>query len=332
MVVDQGLGRAGLTSSASSVRALSISDCCAPDDQPGDGPAHVVDGPQLAGALQRVADGRDAGRAGERGGEAARRGAQEPGHGRAVRGRAAGPAAARPGRDAGRGERAGIGAGVGLEAGDDGVDVGGDAGGGRTARRDGRGEQLEQAVDPGPGDGGGDHDLHVVQFLGVQQPAQVVDAVLDLLGREHVGLVQHDGDDFRVTGERHQEPAVHGGVGILLRVQHPDHQVGLLDELVDLVGGVGHDRVVVRQVEQDQAGHRLLAAVQRAGPGVPVAARDAQPLQQRARSGHAPDAGVHVPGHRPGDPDGGEVGAGDLVEQGGLAASGAAGQRDHGVR
>jgi hypothetical protein len=39
-----------------------------------------------------------------------------------------------------------------------------------------------------------------VQLLGVQQPAQVVDAVLELLGGEQVRLVEDDGQNLGVAG------------------------------------------------------------------------------------------------------------------------------------
>ena len=152
------------------------------------------------------------------------------------------------------------------------------------------------------------------------------------LGAEQVGLVEHDGDHLGVAGQRHQVAPVYRRVRVLLRVEHPDHQVGHPDQPVDLAGRAADHRVVVGQVQQHQAVERLLAAVQRAAPRVAVAARDAEPFQQRAGARHAPDAGVRVPGHRPGHPDGGEVRPGEPVEERGLAAAGAAGQGHDRVR
>ncbi len=44
------------------------------------------------------------------------------------------------------------------------------------------------------------------------------------------------------------------GVGVLLRVHHPDQQVGALHQALRAHAVLGHDRVVVGQVEQDEAG------------------------------------------------------------------------------
>ena len=125
-----------------------------PLEQPAHGPADEVDGPQLAGALQRVADGGHPGRLGERGGELGP--ARRPGCAAAVRlstARRLPPHRAGPGvgRLRGRG-RSGVPSsslrvlpGVGQEPGGDGVHVGGDAGGGGAAGRDGLGRAAGAA-------------------------------------------------------------------------------------------------------------------------------------------------------------------------------------------
>jgi hypothetical protein len=91
-----------------------------------------------------------------------------------------------------------------------------------------------------------------VQVLRVEQPAQVGDAVIRLLGIEQVGLVQDDGEHLGVAGHRDEESPVHRRVRVLLRVEHPQHQVGQPDEPVRLHRRPRSDRVVVRQVDQDQ--------------------------------------------------------------------------------
>ena len=194
-----------------------------------------------------------------------------------------------------------------------------------------RASSLRSSSTPGPGARRGDQHLGVVQALGVEQPDQVGLAVLHLLRGEQVRLVEHHRDDRGVAGQRGEIAAVHGRVRVLLRVQHPDHQVGHPDQAVGLVrGGRGH-RVVVRQVDQDQAAQRGLTLAQRAGSRVPVPWRDAQPLQQLGGAVHAPHAGMRVLGERPDHADGREIGPGQPVEQRGLAAPGAAGQHRHGV-
>src|SRR6266704_2277179 len=42
-------------------------------------------------------------------------------------------------------------------------------------------------------------------------------------------LVEYDGEHVRVARQRDQEPPVHGRVGVLLRVEHPDHDIGHAD-------------------------------------------------------------------------------------------------------
>ena len=68
------------------------------------------------------------------------------------------------------------------------------------------------------------------------------------------------------------------GVGVLLRVEYPDHDVGHADQPVDSGPGVIHDRVVIGQVKQDQAGEVSLTAVEFARTRVPGPGRNAKPI------------------------------------------------------
>ena len=193
------------------------------------------------------------------------------------------------------------------------------------------GEHPAQRVEAVPGARGDGQHQGVVQALGVQQAAQVLLAVLDLVRREQVDLVEHHGDHAGVPGERDEVAAVHGGVRVLLRVEDEDQHVGELAQPVHRRHRRRDHRVVVGKVEQQQAVQGGLAGVQGAGPRVAVAALHAQPVEQRAGALHPPHAGVHVPGGRPGHARRRERGPGQRVEQRGLAAAGAAGQRDDGV-
>ena len=129
-------------------------------------------------------------------------------------------------------------------------------------------------------------------------------------------------------GERGEEIVVHRGVGVLLRIEHPDEDV---DEshhpLHDLaVGGTGG--VEVRKIQQDQAG----AVVGEPGyrPGVvPVA--DVQPVQQLIAALGAPDSSEGLGGRRPPGGRRRDFLAADGVEKGRFAAAGGAEESDDGV-
>ena len=61
---------------------------------------------------------------------------------------------------------------------------------------------------------------------------------------------------------------VHGGVGVLLRVEHPHQQIDHRDQQVHLQAVVELDGVVVGKVEQDEPGERPIdAVVTTTGPG-----------------------------------------------------------------
>ena len=118
------------------------------------------------------------------------------------------------------------------------------------------------------------------------------------------------------------------GVGVLLRVEHPDQQVDQLDQPVDLEPVLHPDRVEVGQVEQHQPVQRRPrrrgGRPRRAGAGPPASPaarrRSRRPRPPRWRRGR-----------RPAYPDLATALAGQRVEQRGLAAAGGAGERDHGV-
>ena len=245
--------------------------------QPADRPADVVHRPELAGTAQRLAHGGHACRPGERLDQQVDRAlGNRPGGAGLLRARGTGRVL-----------------GVAGKPGGDGVHVRGKPGAGRAPRRHRLDQQLAQPVDAGAGDGRGGEYLDIAEVLGVKQPAEVGDAVLRLPGGQPVGLVQDHRDDLGMAGQRHQVPAVHSGVGVFLRIEYPHHQVREPDHAVDLAGVTGHHRIVVRQIQQDQAGHCILAPVQRAGPGITMPALDSRanpaanpilPLPRRRRA------------------------------------------------
>ncbi len=91
------------------------------------------------------------------------------------------------------------------------------------------GQDLAQLGDPGAGAPGGGDQPHVPQPVGDEQPAQVGQTGRALGGPQPVDLVERDQHDAGVAGQRAQVALVHGGIGVLLRVQHPDQQVDQLD-------------------------------------------------------------------------------------------------------
>ena len=78
-----------------------------------------------------------------------------------------------------------------------------------------------------------------------------------------------------MLSERFQIAVMQRGIGVFLRVDHPDHRVDQLDQPIHLEPVGGLRRVVVRQVEQDQP---VQLRDRAAAESVP--ARDLQPLQQ----------------------------------------------------
>ncbi len=96
-------------------------------------------------------------------------------------------------------------------------------------------------------------DRHRVEAVEGEQASYVVDHRLAPVLGHRVDVVEDDDHDARVRGQRREVAVVDRGVGVLLRVEDPDQQVGELDEAVDLevVGHLGG--VVVGQVEQHHA-------------------------------------------------------------------------------
>ena len=125
---------------------------------------------------------------------------------------------------------------------------------------------------------------------------------------------------------------VHHLVGVLLRVEHPDDQVGEGEQPVRLHPVRLLDRVEVRQVEQDKAAQgRLVVGVQGALPGEPPRRGYAQPVQQRTGPVGTPQAGVRHAGGGPAHPDLRQLQPRERVEQAGLPAAGRPGEGHHAV-
>ena len=121
-----------------------------------------------------------------------------------------------------------------------------------------------------------------VEAVGVEETADVGEHRLETVGRHRVDVVEQDQHHVAVGGERREVAVVDRGVGVLLRVEDPDHQVGELDQPVDLevVGHLGG--VVVGQVEQHHAaqGVVLAARVEHRVAHDAVARRDAEPVEE----------------------------------------------------
>jgi hypothetical protein len=108
-----------------------------------------------------------------------------------------------------------------------------------------------------------------------------------------------------------------GSVGVLLRVEHPHQQVGVLDDPVDLQVVRYLRRVVIGQVEQHQALQVgiLSRGVEQARAGHLVAFRDADPRQDLAGVLWPPGARQRPGGGGALDADSCQVQAGEPVEQ-----------------
>ena len=165
--------------------------------------------------------------------------------------------------------------------------------------------------------------------VGVQQPSDVVEHRLSPVVGHLVDVVEHDHHHRPVRGHRCEVAVVDRGVGVLLRVQHPHHQVGELDQPVDLemVGHLGG--VVVGQVEQDDALERLvlLAEVEQGVAHGLVARRDAEVVEQLLGALLAPHARGRPRRRGTAYADRGELDPRERVERRGLARSGGAGDR-----
>ncbi|CAM5579400.1 hypothetical protein SGRI78S_06805 [Streptomyces griseus subsp. griseus] len=161
----------------------------------------------------------------------------------------------------------------------------------------------------------------------VEEAAQVVEDEVGRLAGQPVGLVEDDEGDLGVSGERAQVALVEGGVGVLLRVDDPDHRVDQRQHPVHLVAVLGGRRVVVGQVDQDEPLERL---VERGGPRVrpaPQPPGDGEAVQQ-AGGPVGPAARDGLGGGGAAQSGVGDRGPGERVEQGRLPAAGGSGDGD----
>ena len=223
---------------------------------------------------------------------------------------------------------------------------------GAAGRVEPAGRGLEVRLEPGPGhllgrdpsrdlraelgDAGavagadGEH-RHLAEPVGDEQAAYVVEHRPAPVLRDRVDVVEHDQHHALVGRVRREVAVVDRGVGVLLRVEHPDQQVGQLDQAVHLEVVRHLGRVVVGQVEQHHPVEGVVAAaavVEHRVAGGLVARRDPEPVEQLVGTLAPPDAGRGPRGGRAADADGGELEAGERVERGGLARAGGTGDRD----
>ncbi|CAO0833430.1 hypothetical protein SMICM17S_10541 [Streptomyces microflavus] len=159
----------------------------------------------------------------------------------------------------------------------------------------------------------------------VQEPAKVVEHEVGGLAGQPVDLVEDDEGDLRVPGQGAQIALVQGGVGVLLRVDDPDHRVDQRQHPVHLVPVGCRGGVVVRQVDQDEPLERL---VEGGGSGVRPAAQPAGDREAVEQAGGpvGPAARDGLGGGGAAQPGVGDLRPGQGVEQGRLAAPG--GPRD----
>jgi hypothetical protein len=175
---------------------------------------------------------------------------------------------------------------------------------------------------------------HAVETVEREQPLDVLDHPLATLTWHLVDVVEDHDHDVLVRGHRLEEVLVHRLVGVLLRVQHPDHQVRQHDQPLHLEVVAELGRVVVGEVEQDQALEvtRVTTGVEHGVARGLVPQRDAHPLEQVLGTLRAaPDAGAGPRRRRASYADRGQVETGQRVERRGLAGAGGPGDRDHGV-
>lgn len=134
-----------------------------------------------------------------------------------------------------------------------------------------------------------------------------------------------------MPGQRSQIALVEGRVGVLLGVDDPDHRVDQRQHPVHLVPVAGRRRVVVGQVDEDEALERRvgLGAAARLRPA-PQPSRDREPVQEPGGP-VGPAAGDRRRGRRPPQPGVGDLCAREGVEQGGLPAAGRPCDGDDGV-
>src|SRR5665647_2738635 len=163
-------------------------------------------------------------------------------------------------------------------------------------------------------------------------PSPVRAEQVDDVGAQHVhgvlwdrvDLVEQDEHRGLVPDQPAQVPGVERVVGVLLRVDHPDQEVYHRQQPIHHLAVLRRDRVMIGQVEQDQAAQRRLGfAVERALALEPVIGGDLEPVEQAVRLA-SPDARADLRRRRPKHAHLGERQAGNRIEQARLARSGAA--------
>ena len=192
-------------------------------------------------------------------------------------------------------------------------DVGGEPALGRLLGPDALGQLALEIVDAVAAGGGGPDDGDPLEPLVVEDAPDVAEGTCALLVRDAVDLVEHDQGDVLERGHRADVAVVDGGVGVLLRVEHPHQDVGVVDQAVHLEVVLDLGGVVVGQVEQHEAVELLVLGrvVEHAEPRHLVTCRDAHPLQQLLGAFGTPCAGQRPRGGGPSDADARELEVGE---------------------
>ena len=121
---------------------------------------------------------------------------------------------------------------------------------------------------PVPVTRGDRQDGDVVESVGSEDVGELGQAGVELGGGEQVDLVEHH-EERRVLAGEIAKVRMDRGIAVLLRVGHPEQEIGQVGEPLHLELVRPFDRVVVGQVDQDQAVERVLGAGER-----PASARD----------------------------------------------------------
>ncbi len=157
-------------------------------------------------------------------------------------------------------------------------------------------ERLPKRLHPALGTDRCRHQGDVGEPVGREQAAQVGATGVELPGGEPVGLVQRHQQHALVPGQGLEVPLVDGPVGVLLRIEDPDDDVGDADHPVDLTAMGGGGGVVIRQVEEHEAVEAGVAGA--LGQAMAALARASQSSSGPASAPHVQADVVDVVGRR----------------------------------
>ena len=109
------------------------------------------------------------------------------------------------------------------------LEVGGQLGHRGVARRDPLGEQAPQLGNPVAAPRRDDDERQLRQAVAFEQALHVRPPRLHVVRAEQVGLVEDDAHCLGVCRQRPEVAVVQGGVGVLLRLDDPEDEIGETD-------------------------------------------------------------------------------------------------------